>query len=471
MVVICSAREWNVQLWLRLPALSEDKFMNTPVCDFTRKYAQSDSLRLHMPGHKGKNLIGIESIDITEISGADSLYEADSIIKESEENASRLFGCRTYYSTEGSSLCIRAMLYLLVLYAKSKSEKPLILAGRNAHRTFISAAALLDFDVEWLYPSADDSYLSCNITPDVLDKTLSSMAEKPIAVYLTNPDYLGNCIDIKSISAVCKKHGVLLAVDNAHGAYLKFLPESLHPIDLGADICCDSAHKTLPVLTGGAYLHISDNLPDFFAGYAKNAMAMFGSTSPSYVIMQSLDAANKYICDGYREKLLAFASEVRLLKNKLISYGYSFVGDEPLKLTFDVKKYGYKGCEFSQILNKNNIECEFSDPDFVVLMMTPENGEDDLRILKDVLLSVEKKAVITEKPPLFSKPKKAISIREASLSVGEKVPVSQSLGRVLAVSDVSCPPAVPIAVSGEIIDEHSVSCFEYYGTEYCTVII
>ena len=158
------------------------------------------------------------------------------------------------------------------------------------------------------------------------------------------------------------------------------------------------------------------------------------------------------------------------MKNELVSNGYSFIGDEPLKLTFDVKKYGYKGCEFSRILNENNIVSEFSDPDFVVLMMTPENGEDDLRILKDVLLSVEKKMSITEKPPVFSKPKKAVSIREASLSVGEKIPVSQSLGRGLAISDVSCPPAVPIAVSGEIIDEHAINCFEYYGTEYCTVI-
>ncbi len=423
-----------------------------------------------MPGHKGKSLIGIECIDITEFSGADSLYEADGIIKKSEENASELFGCKTLYSTEGSSLCIRAMMYLVVLYAKSQGRKPLVLAGRNAHRTFISAAALLDFGVEWLYPEGDGSYLSCNINPDVLDKTFASMTEKPVAVYLTNPDYLGNCINIKSISTVCKKHGVLLAVDNAHGAYLRFLKESDHPIDLGADICCDSAHKTLPVLTGGAYLHISDNAPELLAGYAKNALAMFGSTSPSYVIMQSLDAANEYMHNGYSEKLVSFVSKVESLKNKLVSYGYSFIGDEPLKLTFDIKKYGYTGDEFSQILLENNIVCEFSDPDFVVLMLTPENEDGDLEILREVLFSVPKKDELTDKPPRFLKPKKVFGIREASLSAGEKIPVSESIGRVLAVSDVSCPPAVPIAVSGEIIDEHAVRCFEYYGTEYCTVM-
>lgn len=444
--------------------------MNTPICDFAENYAESESLRLHMPGHKGKNLIGVEFIDITEFSGADSLYEADGIIKESEENASELFGCKTFYSTEGSSLCIRAMLYLTVLYAKCQGRKPLILAGRNAHRTFISAAALLDFDVEWIYPDESESYLSCNINSELLDKTLNSMAEKPVALYLTNPDYLGNCVDIKSVSSVCKNHGVLLIVDNAHGAYLKFLPESIHPIDLGADICCDSAHKTLPVLTGGAYLHISDSAPEHFSQFAKNALAMFGSTSPSYLILQSLDAANKYISDGYMQKLRSFIVKISELKEELRRYGYSFIGDEPLKLTFDIKKFGYTGNEFSDILLDNKIVCEFCDPDYVVMMLTPENGDNDLRILKRILLSVQKKEEILIRPPFFAKPVKALGIREASFSLAEKISVSQSVGRILAVSDVSCPPAVPIAVCGEIIDNHAVRCFEYYGTEYCTVI-
>lgn len=444
--------------------------MNTPIYDFAKKYAQSESVRLHMPGHKGKKSLGIEHLDITEINGADSLYEADGIIKESEENASKLFGCKTYYSTEGSSLCIRAMLYLAVLYAKKQGRKPLILAGRNAHRTFISAAALLDFDVEWLYPSDDDSYLSCNIDSDSLEMTLDSMAEKPVAVYITNPDYLGNCVDIKSISSVCKNHGILLIVDNAHGAYLRFLPESLHPIDLGADICCDSAHKTLPVLTGGAYLHISDSAPSFFSERVKNALAMFGSTSPSYIILQSLDLANKYISEGYQKKLEFLISKISTLKEDLINHGFSFVGDEPLKLTIDTKKYGYRGFEFADILSGKNIICEFSDPDFTVLMLTCEIGAENLEMLKNILISIPEKESIIEKPPRFTKSEKVLSVRDASFSDFETICVSESIGRVLAVSDVGCPPAVPVLVSGERIDKHSVECFEYYGIKHCTVI-
>ena len=96
--------------------------MNTPICEFVRGYAAGDPLRLHMPGHKGKELLGMETRDITEVRGADSLYEADGIIRESEENASRLFGCETLYSTEGSSQCIRAMLYLAALHARQQGS-------------------------------------------------------------------------------------------------------------------------------------------------------------------------------------------------------------------------------------------------------------------------------------------------------------------------------------------------------------
>ena len=276
--------------------------MTTPVCDFVRSYAAKNPLRLHMPGHKGVSLLGFEDMDITEIDGADSLYEAEGIIAESEANASALFGCDTFYSTEGSSQCIRAMLFLACM-SEENAQKPLVLAGRNAHKTFLSAAALLDFDTQWLYGENSSSYLSCDISAEYLEKAIASAERKPAAVYITSPDYLGNTADIKSLAAVCHSHGVLLLVDNAHGAYLKFLLQSQHPVDLGADMCCDSAHKTLPVLTGGAYLHIAPSVRGKLSPLAKNALAMFGSTSPSYIIMQSLDMANKYIADGYSHKL------------------------------------------------------------------------------------------------------------------------------------------------------------------------
>ena len=442
--------------------------MNTPICDFLQTYAERNTTRLHMPGHKG---LGDDTyrLDLTEIDGADSLYDARGIIRESEKNASELFGADTFYSVEGSSHSIRAMLYLTVIYAKSRGEAPIILAGRNAHKTFVGAAALLDIDVEWLTPD-ESSYLSCKPTRDSVEKYLAEAKKPPTAVYLTSPDYLGNLADVRGISEVCHRFGVLLLVDNAHGAYLKFLPESLHPIDLGADMCSDSAHKTLPVLTGGAYLHVSKSAPDAFRENAKNALALFGSTSPSYLILSSLDAANRYIADGYREKLSRFVTELEALKKELCSHGYIFSGDEPMKLTLATKSYGYLGHELAEYLSTRDLIPEFYDPDFVVLMLTPELDSGELARLKDALISLPKRKAILDLPPKICKPARSMSPRGAIMSGSETVPVSRSLGRVLASVTVGCPPAVPILVSGEIIDEAAIKCFDYYGITECSVV-
>ena len=122
--------------------------MKTPICDFVKHYAESGTRRFHMPGHKGVSSLGLEHLDITEVVGADSLYDADGIIGESERNASEIFDCPTFYSTEGSSQCIRAMLYLTLLHARNQGKAPLIAAGRNAHKTFLGSVALLDTDVD-----------------------------------------------------------------------------------------------------------------------------------------------------------------------------------------------------------------------------------------------------------------------------------------------------------------------------------
>ena len=443
--------------------------MNTPICDFVRSYAEKETVRLHMPGHKGVSLTGFEKHDITEINGADSLYEAGGIIKESEFNAGRLFGASTFYSTEGSSLSIRAMLYLACLCAEPKGAKPLILAGRNAHKVFVSTAALLDFEVEWLYPESNSSYLSCKVTSEEVDKKLCTLKRKPIAVYLTSPDYLGNEVDIKSIADVCHKHGVLLLVDNAHGAYLKFLPESRHPIDLGADACSDSAHKTLPVLTGGAYLHISKSAPEVFKERAKDALALFGSTSPSYLILQSLDMANKYISEGYISELAGFVRKVSELKARLKENGFVLYGNEELKITIMTKPYGYNGNDFADILEGNGVVCEFSDLDFVVMMLTPQI-KDKISLISDILVSVPKKEPIDSGTPKLSTPERVIGIREAYFSKSTVVNVDSTEGRILANASVGCPPAVPIVVSGERISREAIECFKYYGVEACTVV-
>ena len=429
--------------------------MDTPIADFVMACRRADTARLHMPGHKGFG--AVEAMDITEISGADSLYEAAGIIAKSEENASQIFGCPTFYSAEGASQCIRAMLHLASLHAGKNGQDFRVLAGRNAHKAFLSAAALLDFHIDWLYPK-DANYLSCPITAAQLESAI--LESKPHAVYLTSPDYLGNILDIAALSAVCYRHHVLLLVDNAHGAYLKFL--GLHPMDLGADLCCDSAHKTLPVLTGGAYLHVG--LPALLSA-VKPSLALFGSTSPSYLILQSLDQVNPYLADTYPKLLADFLSLVDQLKQTV-----PHLGNEPLKLTLDARAMGYTGVALADLLRTQNIEPEFVDPDVVVLMLTPELGEQGLSKLENTLRSIPRLAPITATAPTINTPPRIMTIRQAALSPSTILPLAQCEGKVLADLGFGCPPAVSPIVCGERLDETALATLSYYGITHCRII-
>ncbi len=431
--------------------------MNTPIADFLKSYANSDTVRLHMPGHKGS----AHPFDITEISGADSLYEANGIILESENNATKIFGTKqTLYSTEGSSQCIKAMLYLACAKRKDKNSRPLILASRNVHKAFLSAAALIDFDVEWLMPNATNSICSCVITPKGLKNVLKSLDKKPCAVYITSPDYLGNMADIKGLSKICKQENIPLICDNAHGAYFKFL--GLHPIQLGADMCCDSAHKTLPVLTGGAYLHINNAE---FLNCAKDALCLFGSTSPSYLILNSLDLANKYMYEKMEKDILNCAKSVDELKVYITN-----ISDEPLKITIDANKMGYTGFDIADILRKSDIECEYADNQFVVLMFSVSNDDKDFKRVKNALKSIKIKEEIKEKPIDFAKIHQEASIKNAIFSLQEEIDVENAVDRICGFCNVSCPPAIPIAVSGERITNEHIKLFKKYNIKKIKVI-
>lgn len=443
--------------------------MNTPIADFVKGYHEQNMTRLHMPGHKGRTFVGCEGYDITEVVGADSLYEADGIIAESEANATSLFGtARTVYSTEGSSQCIRAMLYLAMINRKSET-KPVIVATRNAHKAFLYAVAVLDLEVVWLWPEEDThSLCSCPVSAKTVEEKLAGMDVPPIAVYVTSPDYLGGHLDLRGIAEVCHKNGTILAVDNAHGAYLHFLNPSQHPMDLGADICCDSAHKTLSVLTGGAYLHISKSAPEEFAKQAKQAMALFGSTSPSYLIMMSLDICNSYLTEEYRDLLTQTTLQVEELKADLRKNGWQVATTEPLKLTVRMPS-GLTGMHKAEQLRRNDIECEYADAEYVVCMFSPENSERDFeRVLH--AFGENKEPYKEREQVQMTNCIRAVSVREAMFAKQESILVKDALGRICGAPTVSCPPAIPIVVAGEVIDESAISIFGCYGIESIDVV-
>lgn len=444
--------------------------MNTPIVDFVKAYAQSGRARFHMPGHKGVSFFVGEEFDITEIKGADELYVPDGIILESERNAASLFGTsRTVYSAGGSTQSIQAMLFLSFCRA-DKSKRPFVLAGRNAHKAFIYAAAKLDFDIKWLYPEDHCSICSCVVTAQEVEKQLRECEYRPFAVYVTSPDYLGGITDIEALGRVCKAYGVPLLVDSAHGAYLSFCEKNMHPISLGADMCCDSAHKTLPVLTGGGYLHIAPDDSFGFARDAVRAMSVFGSTSPSYLILQSLDFCNRYMSERIRTDINDCKARVESVRRVMKQHGINDLSCEPLKITADFSSNKIEGFDnIGDYFRSFDIEPEYADNDFVVFMASPFNSDYDFLRLEEAFKNI-KLTECTKEKIAFAKGESVMSVRDAVFSLSEEIPVLCSEGRVCAAPSVSCPPAIPIAVSGEKISKNHILVFEHYGIEQISVV-
>ncbi|MCR4755922.1 MAG: PLP-dependent transferase [Lachnospiraceae bacterium] len=474
----------------------------SPIKDFVENYASSNFVRLHMPGHKGE--YGYKE-DITEISGAASLYEEEGIIQESEKNVSVIFGTRrSFYGTEGSSQMIKAMCYMALIYSNGMKEsvsryKSTIIASRNAHRAFIHASMLLGFDIAWLPSEAEDYKLCrCKVTPQGLASYMEKYKESHrdqeiVGVFVTSPDYLGNILDIKGLAQVAHKFGTLLMVDNAHGAYFKFMNEDMHPISLGADMCADSAHKTLPVLTGGAYMHISENAPLGLENMAKNAMLLFGSTSPSFMILKSLDEANLRIdVEKYRDA----AACIDLLKKRLVEeecfkkYCMGIAGDEMLKLTLDFSNTSISTRWFADKLKKYGFEPEYVDVDFIVTMWTPymdyvqvadsfykavgkilstdldeENAIDKSNVVKRFVDRNPGLRLSTKIPEVVYKPYETMFMPRYKAKVEPDI-----LGKIAASSVLQCPPAISPVVAGERISEDVLRTLRYYGIEYIELV-
>ena len=440
----------------------------TPIVDYLNEYAASDMTRLHMPGHKGvavgkckdefasvsnrkepaptcteasevvdasvaektieKLLAEIGRFDITEITGADNLYDPSGIIKESEENASKIFGAKTFYSTEGSSQANKAMLYLAKKHwenskgyansdaaqcfcasepdgaKNSTNEIPCIIAVGSCHKSFYHAAELLNIRVV----KVDNNVPTPGVPsfPDTTDNLIENILgainkeSKPIGVFVTYPDYFGNVVDLQKIKNAVSKYDIPLLVDGAHSAYFKFLdydkyPEYKHPTDCGADLCCTSAHKTLPALTGTAYLHVNESFSDVISEVS-HAMDLFGSTSPSYLLMASLDLFNG-LSESYKKEVRSFCEKTELLKKELTDMGFTIHPSDPLRIVV-CSDERFKGSDFASSLREHKCEVECYDEDYIIMMLTPYNTDKDLDRIRESFLSLVNNSLSTNTP-------------------------------------------------------------------------
>lgn len=425
--------------------------MNTPICNFLERYSGENKLRLHMPGHKGEF-----PHDITEIAGADSLYQSDisgGIIGTSESLAATVFGAKkTCYSCGGSTLAIQTGLALL----KARGCNT-IAAPRYSHRVLASTAALLKMNVKWLYPN---DYMSADVAYN--SETLNGAD----AVFITNIDYYGGTWKIKDPK-------IPALIDNAHGAYLKFVAKNvfgtdyMHPLEFGFPLMsAESAHKTLPVLTGGAYLHFTKNVD---GARAKEMMAMFGSSSPSYLILESLDRFNAMIAAN--SQMINNACEaVAMLKEKLTRSGIPILKSDPLRVTVNARECGMSGFEFARALRANGVECETADENYTVLMFSATASVEDAERAEMAIMFVPMGAPqpLVKFPHI--RPAVEMPMWEAMFKPQRIVSVENANGEVCGEMKAPCPPGVPLIFPGEAIDNSVIGALKMHGVKTISVL-
>ncbi len=418
----------------------------------------------HTPGHKCSGFIPekLLKLDYTELPDTDALYEASGAILGSEKMLSRIFGAgRSLISAGGCTLAIQAMLRL----AAARGGK--LLCARNAHRSAVNTCALLGIDPVWLYPDCTGSFTG-RIAPE--DVRSAFEENKDItACYITSPDYYGELCDIRSIAEICKSYGAWLLVDNAHGSHLAFLREDRHPLHLGADMTACSLHKTLPVLTGGALLNLRDAA---LADDAKAAMSLFGSTSPSYPVMCSIELCAAWLEGSGSEELAAAEKKVAALKQLAADKGIRMPAGpcDPLRLTLCTASKGLAGKAQQKWFEDRGIDCEFCDGENAVMIITPFNSDEDLERIRSAIEEMPDGSDISVVRNTTGRPVKVMPLRDAVLSPSEWVPVGLSVGRTAADTACPCPPGVPVLMPGEMIDEDIAAALINQGTEMVKVV-
>lgn len=430
-----------------------------------------------MPGHKGINLYNIDNLfkyDVTEIEGLDNLLNSSGVIKKTEGLYSKIYGsAASVISTQGSTLGVQMMLTMAVLAANISSKK--IIMDRNIHISAINTMALLDVDPIWIYPDIYiNKYMPGTISAGNVEKNL---IENPdvIAVYITSPNYFGAITDVKAIADVCKKYNKFLLVDNAHGAHLKFIANNLHPVDCGVSVCCDSLHKTLPVLTGGGLIHIMD---ERLLMYVNKARRIYSSTSPSYLTMLSIDLLLDYIYNNLVNDLKLLLQKVRRLNVLARDVGLAVpTGNvDPIRFVIGPGSFNCSSLKLARIFRDFKIEPEYVSDYWLVFLFGPQNSNKDFSRVASAIEYINNnvnKNFCCELKNYCSviKLNKGLTIKDAVFSKSEKIKTECSLGRVAAMAVTVCPPAVPVVVPGEVISQELINTLLFKKIDFVEVVV
>ena len=424
--------------------------MNTPIYERLRSYRSSNRVSFAMPGHKNGRGIkeNYTSLDVTELEATLNLCsESDETVNKAQKLLALLYGAdASFILTGGSTSGIQAML------AAALRPGAVVLASSDCHKSVINACAICGFRLRFIPAELDEESLIPYDAEDI--GTALDKHEDIEAVIVTSPNYYGMCRDIRKYAEECHKRGIPLLVDEAHGAHFPAssrLPESA--IRCGADIAVNSAHKTLNALTGAAYLHIKSGL--ISKERLRCALDMFRSTSPSYPIAASADAARAELESTIEwNRLIDMCMSFRHMIEEM-TYMRVLENDDPTRIVINVTSFDTTGYEVAESLSKDfGIDAEMADLVNVVLIATPSNTVDDFEKLYKALNSIYEVLGVRRERYSFLSPvsrEKAIDPQPAFYSPYTELPMTDSIGMTAAKTITAYPPGIPVLCAGEEI--------------------
>ena len=417
------------------------------------QYADSDAYPFHMPGHKRNSAFLPYTLpyelDITEISGFDNLHDSHGILKVCTEKAQKAFSSKNSYMLVGGSTCgILSAVSSVVSFGDE------IIAARNCHKSVYNACAINNLTMHFIYPPQDkESGICSSVDPESVRKILLEYPESK-AIVITSPTYEGVISDIRSIAEIAHSHGIPLIVDNAHGAHQHFcrLSREGEPIECGADIVISSLHKTLPSLTQTAIAHIGGSLID--KSVFENKLSVFETSSPSYILMASMDICFDFLLDceqefeRYCSRLASFGEKMSKLKNlRVLCHGtdnaaHGFFAFDKGKIVILTGHTDINGIQLMERLRSDyGIELEMAYPTYAVAMTSVCDSDEGFARLCKALLDIDSK----------------LSYRETKLSLPDipkpEMAHSSTDTNIISRSYIyAYPPGIPIVIPGEIID-------------------
>ncbi len=407
-----------------------------PVYTAIENYARTTLRRFHMPAHGGAIKDGflkdVSKYDVTELYETDNLALPTGVIKEAERLCALKFGAgSTLFSCGGATLCMQAALFCAV----ARGQKKRVFCHRKVHKSVINAFCLLGIEPVWI-ENFDGDFSDCGV------------------LVFTWTDYYGNIAPYEKIESLKEKYGFITVTDNAHGAHLAFYDGGkLHPTRHNTDFSIDSLHKTLPVLTGGACLNIKDPLN---YDTCRQGMSLFGSTSPNYLIMASVDYA---VANISPEDLKPALCAVRKLENDFPRF-FHHDSDTLHRDPFRVVLRSHDGKRLYDYLYQRGIKCEFCDASSAVLIVPWGAGEEYFAPLYDALAQYEIGEYNPENTIEYTVPVKKTDIRKALFMPSVSVPIEKALGKVSAREYSVYPPGIPLIVPGEVFSQKIIDCLK-----------